>query len=488
MVLVIDPYVFHSDGGAEMPHNQITRESAELLAECKREHLRFAHWKGNSHLLQSLAGKTDIEILVHPNCRLQFEAILRRRSYKKMQSQPGNAYPGIEHWLGFDEDTGRLLHLHTHYDLATKTGKDKFIHLPWLEFFFQQLKTDQLTGWPIPIPEMEALVLLVRIHANMLHYKPVIPAVKQKELQQLLSQVNLQRFGRLCSGLQLKVPAGVEVEINNIVQHRSVPAMIHLSAQIYHQLPAGVINASPMAAIKTFYNKWVLKFNRGAGRFAGPVQLKKTLLSGGNIIALAGSDGAGKTTLCNDLIKWLTFKLDAHYFYFGKRPYIKSYGRQLFSITGFLFNNTVVSRYFRKLAGRVFYLLLMHKKLNMLRLARRLRQKKSLVICDRFPQKDILGFFDGPKLQTGANTWFAWLERKQFSRFTRNAADIVFKLQVPPEIAARRKPEHDHNLIEKKCKHLSGISFGEAAVIEIDAGRPYEQVLLDVKRKLWKLL
>ncbi|OQP57735.1 hypothetical protein A3860_08895 [Niastella vici] len=488
MVLLTDPSVSHSDSGAELSRDHITRESVELLADCKREHLRFAHWKGNSHLLQSLEGRSDIEILVHPNCRLQFEAILRRRSYKKMQSQPRNAYPGIEDWLGFDPDTGRLLHLHTHYDLATKTGKEKFLHLPWLEFFFQQLKIDQLTGWPVPIPEMETLVLLVRIHANMLHDKPVIPIVKQKELQQLLSQVQLQRFREVCSGLQLEVPAGLEVEINNIVQYHSVPAMIHLSAQIYHQLSASIITASPMAAIKTFYYKYFLKFYKHAGRFTGPVQLKKTLLAGGKVIALVGSDGAGKSTLCNDVIKWLTFKIDTHYFYFGKRPFIKSYGWRLFSITAFLFNDRAVSKYFRKLAGNIYYLLLIHKKINMLRLANRLRQKRSLVICDRFPQKDILGFFDGPKLQANTNTWFARLERKQFSLFCQNGADVVFKLQVPPEIAAQRKPEHDNKLIEKKCENLSGISFGHATVIDIDAGRPYEQVLLETKRKLWEVL
>ena len=488
MVLEIEPSVSHFDGGAEMPHDHITRESAALLADCKREHIRFAHWKGNSHLLQSLEGKTDIEILVHPNCRLQFEAILRRRSYKKMQSQPGNAYPGIEDWLGFDHDTGKLLHLHTHYDLATKTGKNRFLHLPWLDNFFQQLKIDQLTGWPIPIPEMETLVLLVRIHANILHDKPVIPVAKQKELQQLLSQVQLPRFSELCRELQLKVPAGMEVEISRIVGEHSVPAMIHLSSLIYHQLSASVITASPMASLKDFYYKYFLKFNKYAGRFTGPVQLKKTLLVGGKIIALVGSDGAGKSTLCNDLIKWLTFKIDTHYFYFGKRPFIKSYGRRLFSITELLFNNNAFSKYFRRLAFNVYYLLLMHKKINMLRLAKRLRQQKSLVICDRFPQKDINDFFDGPKLQTGNKAWFARLEMKQFSRFGQNGADVVFKLQLPAEIAAQRKPEHDHAIIEKKCNAVSGISFGNATVIEVDAGKPYEQVLLEVKRKLWEAL
>lgn len=124
----------------------------------------------------------------------------------------------------------------------------------------------------------------------------------------------------------------------------------------------------------------------------------------------------------------------------------------------------------------------------MLRIAKQLRQKNSLVICDRFPQKEIMGFFDGPKLQADTNIWFARLEKKQFSRFSQNGADVVFRLSVPPQIAAQRKPEHDPALIEKKCENLSGISFGKATVIETDAGRPYELVLLDIKRKIWETL
>lgn len=241
-----------------------------------------------------------------------------------------------------------------------------------------------------------------------------------------------------------------------------------------------------MATLKTLYYKYFLKANRHAGRFTGPVQLKKTITEGGKIIALVGSDGSGKSTLCNDLIKWLTFKIDAHYFYFGKRPFIKSYGRQLFSKTGFLFNHPVISKYFRKLAGNLFYLLLLHKKVNMLRLGKQLRRKNSLVICDRFPQKDIKGYFDGPKIQSAGNTWFSRLEMKQFHMLYTNGADVIFRLNISPEVASRRKPEHDCKMIEQKCNDLSKISFGHAKVIDVDASLPYEQVLLDIKRKIWK--
>ena len=476
------------DGRPQVPRCHITRESAELLHDLLQEQVRFVHWKGNTHLLHSLEGKTDIEMLVHPNDRQEFEAILKKRFYKKLNAQPWNVYPGIEDWLGFDEDTGNLLHLHTHYNLATGIKNGKYLQLPWLEQFFRHLKFDELTGWPIPIPEMETIVLLIRIHANMLHNKPVIPVPKQNELRGLLSNIQLPRFRDLCHELQLKVPAYLHIDINSIVQDHNVRTMIHLSSLFYHQLSRCIKTNSPLAALTAFYHKYFLKTNRFAGWFKGPAQLKKTIPAGGKIIALVGSDGSGKSTLCNDLIKWLTFKIDAHYFYLGKRPFIKSYDQQLFSTTNFCFNNGIISKYFRKLAGNFYYTLLIHKKIKMLQLANRLRQKNSVVICDRFPQKDITGYFDGPKLPAGKNNWFSRLEMKQFQKLSTTEADIVFRLNVSPEMASRRKPEHDYKMIEQKCNTLSKISFGHAKVIDVDAGRPYEQVLFEIKRKIWENL
>jgi thymidylate kinase len=466
----------------------ITRESAELLTDLLQANVRFVHWKGNMHLVSSLEGKTDMELLVHPDDRRPFETILKKRSYKKLHSQPWNRVPANEDWLGFDFDTGNLLHLHTHYDLATKITYGKYLHLPWLELFFRHLKIDSLTGWPIPIPELETIVLLIRIHANLLHDKQEMPVKKQKELRMLLSEVKVQRFQDLCRELQLNVPDNLDIEISNIVQGYSDATIFRLSSLLYHQLPGCVKASQPMPKIKTLYYKCFLTINRFAGRFTAPVQLKKTVAEGGKIMALVGSDGSGKSTLCNDLVKWLTFKIDAHYFYFGKRPYIKSYGRKLFSKTGFLFNNAVISRYFKKGAGSLFYIGLIQKKIKMLRLGKRLSKKNSVVICDRFPQKDLKGYFDGPRLQSKRNTWFRGLEMKQFNKLGATGADVVFRLNISPEIASRRKPEHDYQMIEQKCMHLSGISFGQARVIDVDAGRPYDQVLLDIKRKVWENL
>src|SRR5690349_4015705 len=136
MIAATQPIPTVIEEQAQQPDYYITAESAALLADLQQENIRFAHWKGNTHLQASLQGKTDMDILVHPNDRLLFEMILKKRQYKKLQSRSWNAYPHMEDWLGFDYATGVLLHIHTHYDLVNGITPGKYLQLPWLEQFF----------------------------------------------------------------------------------------------------------------------------------------------------------------------------------------------------------------------------------------------------------------------------------------------------------------------------------------------------------------
>lgn len=474
-----------------MDQHKASQESIKLLTALRQNNIRFAHWKGNSHLLESLEGKTDVELLIYPDDRSAFESVMEKLTFKKLLSLPWNSYPNVEDWIGFDYETGALLHLHTHFALTTGIRYAKYLHLPWLEVFFKHLKVDRQTGWPIPRPEMEALVLLLRIWAKLPEKSGKtkileIPISKQNELIDLLRNADTEYLINLCQELRLTPPVDLDKRITKITSDHTTKDMLYLSQHFSSQFAFS--NSSSITSMKSLYFKYYLKTTRVSTRLLGPLQQKKRMLGGGKVIALIGSDGSGKSTLSNDITKWLTFKIDTHYFYMGKQPFIRSYNKQLLSKTDIFANKNLLSRLIKKLMGNLYYVIMIKQKADMIQIAKNMSRQGSIIICDRFPQKDIFGINDGPRLQRAANNWRSKAEMKLFNQVTATGADMVFRLQVSPEVAHQRKPEHDYNIIRQKCENINKISFQNATMIDLDASKPYDQVLLSIKREIWKRL
>ena len=476
-----------------MQNYTISKESVKLLEELKSSNIRFAHWKSNNHLLKSLAGKTDLDILIKPDDRSQFESSMQHLGYKKLISQPWSSYPNVDDWIGLDYETGSFLHIHTHYALVTGIQHVKHLYLPWLDTFFDHVITDEHTGWPIPKPELEALILFVRIWAKMppserIKSTPTIPPYIKEELISLLRRSSMNDLEALCTELYLHIPGDFSASISSILEEQDSNVILKISQFFYEQLKPFFRLPWSLSLLKSNYFRFNIIAQKYSTRLLGPKRFGKTLQGGGKVIALIGSDGSGKSTLSNDLLEWLTYKIDTHYFYLGKNPYIRSNKKTILSKSDLLFSDNRLSKLMRRKLGKLFYILLINKKLNSLRLAKKMSSNGSVIICDRFPQKSILGINDGPNLQQQSNDWWAKSEMNLFNKINEVEADIVIRLQVSPEVAAARKPEHDRESIRKKCEIIDQITFEHTTVINVDADKPYNQVLSNVKQEIWKLL
>lgn len=470
-----------------------TEESRKLLAQLNSSRIRFAHWKSNSHLLRSLAGKTDLDLLIHPDDRGTFEASMLQLGYKRIASQPWCSYPGVDDWLGMDYETGSFLHIHAHYALVTGVQHVKQLRLPWIEVLFKNIERHENTGWPIPRRELEALILLVRISAKMplverLKTNPEIPHYIVSELLDLLNRSDVKIIKALALELNLMLPKGFETAIQRICESGSKEEILCLSQFLYKQLKTHHRSPLLVTLCISLYHKLALKLRKYAVRYCGPISLGKKLVQEGKVFALIGSDGSGKSTLSNDLIEWLSYKLDPHYMYMGKNPYIKSYNKKILHFSDPLFSNNKLSKKVKKLLGETYYVALINKKIRLLGTAKKLRSTGSVVLCDRFPQQQINRINDGPYLQDAGFTWSSRAEKKGFDQVRQLEADVVFKLMVTPEVAASRKPEHNPHIIKEKCAYINQAKFDHAAVVEVDANMSYDQVLLTIKREIWKHL
>jgi hypothetical protein len=154
-----------------------------MLELCRRffdrlnqDGVRYCQWKSNSHLEAGLAGKTDLDLLVHPDDQAAFEAALASCDFKTILSPPSKRFPGFEDYLGFDVATGGFVHVHLHYSLIMGRKYIKDLHLPLEALYFANL-TRKL-GVNIPCAELELIMLIMRAHLKTDYLSVVKHAIK----------------------------------------------------------------------------------------------------------------------------------------------------------------------------------------------------------------------------------------------------------------------------------------------------------------------
>lgn len=470
----------------------LTKESFRLLELLVQSQVRFVHWKSNCRLIESLEGKTDLDILVHPDSKVTFEECMAALGYKKLVSPPWSAYPEVEDWLAFDRETGRFLHLHIHFALVTGLKHIKHLNLPWLDKFFDNIQIDSETGWPIPIPEMETLILFIRVAAKMPPQErwnsEAIPDHILSELSALLKKIDVHKFAQFYAVVGLIPPSDIKARVERIIEEQNTDEVLTIAKESYLQVKRFYRMPWLQARLKS---KRYATYIKGVNRMLpliGPIRLRKRIEDGGKIFAFVGSDGSGKSTITNDLIRWLSYKIDCHYLYLGKQPFFKSYGKTVRSTSDLLFRSEVGRRFTLKAIGNYYFIVLIKRKISLLKRAHELKQEGSVVICDRFPQLSVKGMSDGMFLQEEGRGKLSEVERRLFLKTVEYEPDIVFKLVVSPEVASARKPEHDASQIRKKCQSIDMVTFSKSRTIEINADRPYEEVLREIQQEIWKAL
>ena len=233
-------------------------------------------------------------------------------------------------------------------------------------------------------------------------------------------------------------------------------------------------------------------------------QVGKTLTGGGAIIAFVGADGAGKSTLTRDIVDWLSYKLDVHLIYLGSgdggtgafdrlRRAIRAIVNAVRRKPGDAEEKqaTAASRQCGLLQRLVqlHQLPVMRHKIKMLRRARRLAGQGSVIIADRYPQTQVRGINDGPRLLDGASfDWAAAREARLYQEAETLGPDLLIKLLIDAETALARKPGHARGKVERKCEVIHQLVLPQCVAVEIDARRPYDEVLRAAKLAIWRAL
>lgn len=474
--------------------------SSDLFTSWNDAGLLYCHWKSNEHLLPGLDGDTDLDVLLSRNDQSKGEAILHELDFLQCKSQYGSRYPNVDDWIGFDKETGKLIHLHLHYALVTGHKGLKEYELPWTERALQTRILNEEYGVYTMEPNLEMVTLFTRIglKAGFLEIARCrkgsfkFPKDTQCEIVWLKERADMQKVhdllveyygndakavsnimgqGIIDSSSYLKLRKIAERAFNNCSRVKHFMRVKEVSYFLYHTCLKKIIK-----------------------RYRTVMTKKVPISEKGLTVAFLGQDGAGKTTVTKNLIKWWSWKMDVRYVYLGS-------GENYFSLKKKLSHKLPpkgVFKYFRAMLGlSVLSDVAKQSYKNVLK-AEKYASKGGLVIFDRFPQTKYVSICDGPKLRKKVHEYFGngfpsrlfapmiKKEEKYIGKTVTHTPDLVIKLTLSPEESIRRKPHENYEAVKQKHEIVNSLTFENSDVYTIDATMPFEDEMVLIKNIIWQ--
>lgn len=477
--------------------------SKKLFDSWNNNNLNYCHWKSNEHLSEGLDGITDLDVLLDADHKQIGHKLLKKCQFLSCCSQFGSRYPNVEDWLGFDCETGKLVHLHLHYKMITGHKGMKEYTLPWSDEVLLTKVMDECTGVYVADPNYEILTLYTRFGLKA-HYK----------------QIKKARIGNFCIGKDnIKEITYLKERIDWIRVADIIKKYFGSDSDSFLQLmKKDVITGSDFLLIRKLAEKNFRNCRRysslgvfcrtlvyhSAGHFQAlikrmgrlPITRKTPISSKAPIIAVLGQDGAGKSTVVKDIRKWLSWKLDICQFYLGSGDHYQPWEKRMQScLHG---SNNPCAKLIRKWLPFLYLSKLGKYVYKTVVKANKYAHKGGIVLYDRYPQTEYVGINDGPKIRTSimqhvnggllyilANH-YAKKEEKYLRKATLYSPDVVIKLMLTPEESIRRKPHENYEAVKEKHEIIKSLKFDNAAVYTVDATQAYDNEIIEIKNIIWQ--
>jgi hypothetical protein len=489
----------------------VVRSLQTLLTSFEKANITYCYWKSSRRVHAVLAGEADLDLLIARSDQHRAHQVLLECGFKLFPCVAHRDHPAISSFLGYDEPTGRIVHVHAYFRLVIGESLLKNYRLPW---------EDAILSWAIPHPTLpfrildpvsEALLLMVRA---CLELRPLDPVTLRHW------RATKDRFARDRAELAERVDRGLFRSragdlMDEDLADRLADAMYDGGAlEVQGGLRRRV--RKEFAAFRTYnavegrlrsVGRAVLWITGGLNKqwVHAPRPWGRRAPGGGIVVAVIGVDGSGKSTLTAEIRAWLGSEIDVLPTYFGTgdgRPSLLLLPLKLMVplITPLLgtkpkgaSHGSVSSRPPGVLYSMLLVLwatvLTVEKRLKLLA-ARRAAGRGMVVVADRYAQNEILDFNDGPLMPRvkGAPRWLRRFEERPYALASRLPPELVIRLQATPEALAAREPDMDVAVIRDRLAALRRLTFPGARVVDVDAEQPLAEVIRATKCEIWRLL
>jgi thymidylate kinase len=467
----------------------------ELCAQLAAERVSWCHFKSNTFLDRSRTGENDLDLLIARADEERFSAAMHRLGFK-LARRRRRGLPGVLDYYGRDGETGRAVHVHAHYQLVVGDDLTKGYRLPVEAAFLGSARPDG--EFLVPPPELELILLVIRLTLKHLTWDAVvtrrarIPASARSELADLEGRAET---GEVKTRLEQALPF-----IGRQTFEECRLALAPDAGQIAGIRAGGRLLAdlTPCARRSRAADVGLKFWRRGgeiAARLASRPAPPKQPVAGGAIIAIVGADGAGKSTAVEELGKRLGKTFGVVRAHLGKPP--KSWttralrniarGRSAYLLLAGRLGRPAPSR---ATEHAVLATALARDRYLTVRRIRRIATNGVLVLCDRFPLRE-LKLMDGPRVERvrDPNRWrrltdrLAARERRYYQAIT--PPDVLIVLLVDPEIAVVRQSTESADSIRSRWREVWSVDWDALPAHVVDAGQPREAVLSRLESLIW---
>lgn len=488
----------------------LIKELAQILF---LQRIVYCHWKSNNALDKSASGENDLDLLISRQDRTRFVQTLLMLGFIEVNDSPSSKMPGVQDYIGYDADSGCLVHVHAHFQLIVGQDLAKNYHLPIEEPYLEsancspQIKT-QL--FPVPSASFELIVLVIRMIMKYATWDSIIGRLGspsktiRTELETLVEEADMNEVRAL---LAMHLPS-----ISFKLFERCLFALTP-NAPKWKMIVAGhcLQRQLDQATLRGNFTNLVLiqgrRLVRAYRNHIVEVVSRKTLSDGGRLVAVVGGDGSGKTTSVDLLSSWLASDFTVKRVHLGKPPWsnttrcirgLLKIGRTL-GLTPWVEFDSV--RYVDQCKSTKFpgYAMLIREvctardRYKDYIKARRSVSKGEIVICDRFPL-DALKMMDGAQVLHLAGQYqnkrlvqyLHTIEQRYYAAMKH--PDVLIVLRLDPAIALARRPEDSPASVLMRNAEIFNLNWNNIDANVIDASLSRAEVDANLRSIVWSHL
>ncbi|MFC5269488.1 hypothetical protein [Adhaeribacter terreus] len=483
-----------------------------LLAAWHENDINYCHWKSNEHLAASMTGDTDLDVLFDADQKEKTIETLHALGFKRFHSISQKEYKDIEDFLGLDLESGKVIHVHAHFRLTMGEMYLKGYQLNFENKILETRYFNEAFGIYCSSPAFELILLYIREALKLRHRDQGMMYFFNKVKYTGNTQVEYEWLRKQAKNKDIEIILkSIFRNYEPIYQFITGPfnrrELLKLAALIREEFRNNRLHSPLKALALRWYREVTVKVSRKLARLLNqPILAQRINPRGGMVVAVIGADGSGKSTVTANLQATFRQKLDVYRIYYGRgdgrislpRKVLQAFKKAKPSAAEKKAENAMVSGKKSGLMANIYKcleaLLVATEKSNNLKRMQKARAKGMLVICDRFPQNQLMGYNDGPLLHhliKSGNALFKALAKYEASIYARaenTPPDAIIKLIAAAEVVEARKPgETSLEKLETKIAGIKKLQFGKTCkTITIDATQPLQQVLTTVKQNIWE--